>query len=201
VRVTLHIEGGGDSKAEHINCRRGFRELLKSAGFEGRMPATKACGGRNAAYNSFKAALRNTKRGEYPVLLVDSEAPVSQSSAWQHLKTRDGWKRPVGAEEDQAQLMVQCMESWCVADREALREFFGDALHENPLPNPDHHLEAKTKESVQKALVSATHACGPDKGYEKGQRSFELLGRLDPAKLKKRLPHFARLCKMLDAKL
>jgi hypothetical protein len=80
VRVKLYIEGGGDRSSQHINCRKGFRELLERAGLK-RMPSTKACGSRNAAYGDFRTALRTATEGDYPVLLVDSEAPVNQS-AW-----------------------------------------------------------------------------------------------------------------------
>jgi hypothetical protein len=92
------------------------------------------------------------------------------------------------------------MESWCVADKNALREFFGDCLHESALPALE-NLEARTKENVQEALVNATRDCGRDRGYKKGNRSFELLGQLDPAELKRHVPHFARLCEMLNARL
>lgn len=199
MKVRLYIEGGGDRSSLHIRCREGFRKLLEQAGFAGRMPSTKACGSRNATFDDFKTALRTSPPSEYLVLLVDSEAPVNQSP-WQHLRSRDGWERPVGTDEDQVQLMVQCMESWCVADRGALREFFGDDFRENALPPLD-GLEARAKEAVQEALVNATHDCGRQRGYEKGKRSFELLGRLDPTELKKHLPHFVRLCEMLDARL
>jgi hypothetical protein len=199
VKVRLYIEGGGDSKSQHINCREGFRKLLERAGFLGRMPSTKACGGRNAAYGDFQTALSTAASDEYPVLLVDSEAPVNQA-AWQHLLSRDGWQRPARAEDDQAQLMVQCMESWCVADRNALREFFGASLREGALPAMN-NLEAQAKESVQDALFNAARDCGRDRGYKKGSRSFELLGHLDPAELKKHLPHFVCLCEMLNARL
>lgn len=199
MKVRLYIEGGGDSKSQHINCREGFRKLLERAGFLGRMPATKACGSRNAAYDDFQTALSTAAPDEYPVLLVDSEAPVNQA-AWQHLLSRDGWQRPARAEDDQAQLMVQCMESWCVADRDALHEFFGASLREGALPALD-NLEIQAKESVQDALIDATRDCGRDRGYKKGKRSFELLAHLDPIQLKRHLPHFARLCEMLDAKL
>ncbi len=199
MKVKLYVEGGGDRSSDRIKCREGFRKLLERAGFDRRMPATHACGGRNAAYDNFRTALRMERMGEYPVLLVDSEAPVSQP-AWQHLRSRDGWERPAEAEDDQAQLVVQCMETWCVADRNTLREFFGDCLRENALPALN-DLETRSKETVQKALADATHDCGQDRGYRKGKRSFELLAELDPAELKKHLPHFVRLCKMLESRL
>lgn len=199
MKVKLYIEGGGDRSSLHIKCREGFRKLLERAGFVGHMPSIKACGGRNAAYDDFKTAMRTATEDEYAVLLVDSETPVHQS-AWQHLRSRDGWERPARADDDQAQLMVQCMESWCAADRAALRRFFGNGFREGVLPPPD-HLEARDKQAVQEALVNATHDCGRQRGYEKGKRSFELLAELDPAELKKHLPHFVRLCKMLESRL
>ena len=199
MKVRLYIEGGGDSKSQHINCREGVRKLLERAGFLGRMPSTKACGSRHAAYDDFQTALRTAPPDEYPVLLVDSEAPVHQSP-WQHLLSRDGWERPTGAEDDQAQLMVQCMETWCVADRKALREFFGISLHEGALPALN-NLEGRAKEDVQEALVNATRDCGRNRGYAKGTRSFELLAHLDPAELKRHLRHFVRLCEMLSTRL
>ncbi len=199
MKVKLYIEGGGDRSSLHIKCREGFRKLLERAGFAGRMPSTTACGSRDAAFDDFKTALSTPATSEYPVLLVDSEASVNQSP-WQHLRSRDGWERPAGADEDQAQLKVQCMESWCVADRVALRQFFGDGFRENALPPLD-GLEACAKDAVQEALANATHDCGRQRGYQKGKRSFELLGQLDPTELKKHLPHFVRLCEMLNTRL
>lgn len=199
MKVKLYIEGGGDSRSLHIKCREGFRKLFERAGFVGRMPGTKACGSRNDAYGDFRTALSLASVDDYPILLVDSEAPVSQPP-WDHLQQRDAWGRPTGAEDAQAQLMVQCMETWCIADRGALRIFFGQDLAERRLPHLE-GLEARSKDDVQDALVDATRRCGRNRAYAKGSRSFELLGILDSAKLRERLPHFARLCKVLDEKL
>ncbi len=199
MKVKLYVEGGGDSKSLHIKCREGFRKLLERAGLQGRMPAIKACGGRNAAYDDFKTAQARSlrKNQELPMLLVDSEGPVTSSSPWTHLAGSDHWKKPSGALDDQAQLMVQCMETWCAADRAALRAFFGAALVESALPSHV-NLEAASKDDVQTALVNATRPCGRKRQYQKGQRSFELLGRLDPAVFKSCLPAFKRLIDTLD---
>jgi hypothetical protein len=199
VKVALYIEGGGSSRSLHIECRKAFRELLERAGFGSRMPGTRACGSRNEAFADFRTALSIAGSDEYPILLVDSEGPVSQP-AWSHLKSRDGWDRPAGADDDQAQLMVQCMETWCVADRMALRSFFHQCLTENSLPPLD-GIENRAKPDVQDALSHATHQCGRNRRYQKGSRSFDLVAQLDPIELKKYLPHFARLCDVLDRKL
>lgn len=121
--VTVYVEGGGDSAELKGQCRRGFRELLANAGFGGRLPRVVACGPRNRAFRNFERALRNGDG--HPILLVDSEDPVTgadrsdanPSGAWRHLLRRDGWTRPSGAADDQAQLMVTTMETWLLADR------------------------------------------------------------------------------------
>jgi hypothetical protein len=163
------------------------------------MPETHACGSRNRALDDFNSALRIAAAEEYPMLLVDSEGPVTLP-AWQHLSARDGWVRPNGVDHDQAQLMVQCMETWCVGDRTALRAFFGQCLRLNALP-PLSGLEGREKNDVQDRLVNATRPCGPARAYAKGSRSFKLVGSLDPAELRKHLPHFGRLCDVLEQKL
>lgn len=199
MKVKIYIEGGGESKSLHIKCREAFRKLIERMGFTGRMPATKACGSRNAAYEDFKIALRTASADEYPLLLVDSEGPVSESP-WQHLHTSDGWSRPEGAGEAQVSLMVQCMETWCAADRKALREVFGSSMNDAPLP-PLNDLEAVPKDRIQEALQQATRPCGKEKSYRKGQRSFDVVARLDPAELTKHLPHFEKFRKALDERL
>lgn len=202
VKVRLYVEGGGDSRALHAECRRGFRKLLEKAGFQGRMPAITACGGRNAAFDDFRAAVQAAVGHDCPMLLVDSEAPVTGRcrSAWDHLHRQDGWERPARADDDQAQLMVQCMETWCVADRGALRRVFGACLQESALPALK-DLEQRAKDDIQQALEHATRECGHGRSYSKGRRSFQVVAELNPNELKARLPHFAELCSALSKRL
>ena len=195
MKVRLYVEGGGDAKALRTSCRQGFARLLDKAGLR---PQVVACGSRAKVFDRFQTALRSPTDCQ-PMLLVDSEDAVA-SQPWEHLKKQDGWKQPKNAEEDQAQLMVQCMETWCVADRVTLRRFFGQDLQENALP-PLNDLEKRGKNDIQQALEHATRECGRDREYKKGKRSFRLIAELDPAVLKKRLPHFAKLCEVLDRKL
>lgn len=198
--VQIYVEGGGDRNSLRIKCREGFRKLLEGAGFKGHMPRITACGSRNDAYDDFKTAVKRAQGGDYPILLVDSEVPVQGRTPWRHLSEEDKWARPEGVEEEQAQLMVQCMETWCVADRKALRDFFGQCLNEGQLPALS-ELEARAKDEIQGQLVGATRQCGPARRYNKGRRSFELLGKLRAVELKLHLPHFKRLCQGLEEKL
>lgn len=199
VNVRIYIEGGGDSKDLQSRCREGFRKLIERTGFEGRMPSTVACGGRNNAYDMFKIALRSADVNEFPMLLVDSEEPVT-TSPWDHLKSRDGWDSPAGAEDEQAQMMVTCMETWIMADREALRNVFGAHLREGALL-PQIDLEKRSRQDLLDALKNATEECGRGKRYDKGRRSFQILAELNPETLKESLSYFRRFIETLDRHL
>lgn len=196
--VKIYVEGGGDSKEQHVRCREGFRKLIEKAGFRGRMPAIIAGGGRQSTYDSFKIAAAASAEASYPMLLVDSEDPVQDedtvpdsAAVWIHLKSRDNWDRPAGAKNDQAQLMVTCMETWIIADREALHTIFGASLRTNALL-PQNDLEARTRQDVHNALEHATQDCGRDRAYRKEARSFQVLAQLNPETLNQHLPYFRR---------
>lgn len=195
VSVYLYVEGGGDRSIDNTRCREGFRRLLENAGFIDRMPRIVAGGDRGATFDKFRTALRANAGDRAILLLVDSEEPVTQTP-WVHLHARDRWQRPANATDDQAQFMVTCMETWLMADRAALREFFGAALNANALL-PLNNLEQRTRQNVQQSLEDATRPCGRDRQYKKGKRSYQALAASDPATLRQFLPHFARLIETL----
>ena len=193
--VRLYVEGGGNTERLQLECRKAFRQLLEKMGLSSRMPRIYACGSRNDAFDDFCHAHATAKPDEFIVLLVDSEDPVTLPP-WQHLKARDGWDCPTGATDDQAQMMVTCMETWIVADREALRRVFGSALRETHLPATT-GLEARGRDQVQNALERATAACVLARRYQKGRRSFQTLAEVKPEALEG-LPHFQRLLTLLQ---
>ena len=197
--VTLYVEGGGDEEKLKRECRKGFRVFLENAGLKGKMPSIVACGGRDNAYARFKAQFIGNN--EKFMLLVDAEAsvpaPATAAQPWQHLQDRDGWQRPPGATDGQCHLMVQTMESWFLADREALSTYYGQGFRGNALPaNP--HIEQIPKQDVDTGLQSATR--DTTKGsYDKGRDSFEILGRLDPAKVTNASPYAKRFIDALTS--
>lgn len=197
MNVKIYIEGGGDSKLQHVQCREGFRKLFGKAGFTGRMPGTFAGGGRGSTFDAFKTAVAAGDKVAYPVLLVDSEDPVDTMTDWEHLQFRDKWERPTGVADEQAQLMVTCMETWIMADRTALDQVFGPQLQMSALL-PETSLERRSRDVVQNALQHATRACGRDRAYSKGRRSFQALSHLNSATLKLCLPHFRQLIETLE---
>lgn len=207
MRVTIFLEGGGDTERQKIECRKGFQRLFEKAGFtRPNTPAFVACGGRHQAFNKFVAALA-ANQNAYLILLVDSEDPVANAdespdsdAAWKHLKKRDGWERPARAANDQAQLMAICMETWVMADQAAVKRFFGSALQASALL-PLLNLEARDRHEVQQALEHATRNCGRDRSYAKGKKSFAVLATLNPATVQQHLPHFRRLLATLNRHL
>ena len=157
------------------------------------MPAIEAAGGRDQAFEAFRAAHERETRTV--VLLVDAEGPVTGAGTWQHLQSRDGWSRPHSASDDQCHLMVQVMESWFLADADALEAFYGRGFRRQALPrNPN--VEAVPKQDVLNGLDRATADTGK-RDYDKGKHSFRILATLDPSKVGSASPYAKRLIETL----
>jgi hypothetical protein len=201
VNAYLYLEGGGDDNDLRKACRREFAKLIESCGLEKRMPRLIASGGRAAAFDDFKTRLRHNVPGDFVALLIDSEEPLADlNAAWAHLKQRTGdkWERPVNATDEQVFFMTTCMETWIVGDRETLKSHYGHKLKENVLP-PLVKLESRARGEVQEALARATGDCS--NAYEKGKRSFQILGKLRAETLAQHLPSFKRMVGILDQTL
>ncbi len=208
--VKVYVEGGGDSNALRTACREGFSEFFKKAGLAGKMPRIVACGSRRDAYESFCTAI---DKGEDALLLVDSEAPVAaifqntdEESTWQpwgHLLRRvgDQWPKPVKAKDLQCHLMVQCMESWFLADRNALKSFFGQGFNESRLPAEANAIENITKDQIFSSLANATSACKTKAKYGKGEHSFKLLANINSTEIISASPWAKRLVEELKKKM
>ena len=193
--IKLHVEGGGDTREQKARLRRGLGSFLERAGLSGRMPSIVACGGRDRAFDEFRFAYLS--QDTVALLLVDAEGPVRAGSVWQHLKARDDWDCPSGARDDQCHLMVQAMESWFVADREALSRYYGPGFRSNSIPQWP-HVERVPKPDVEDRLKRATRHTSKGR-YHKGSHSFEILGKLDPNKVMEASPYAKRLIVSLKA--
>ena len=194
VRATLYIEGGGEGRELSARFREGWNAFFKKAGLASKTKVVRG-GGRRRTFNLFVTAIENNRPNVVPILLVDSEDTVEAGhTVWQHLFARDGWPRPSNADDDQAFLMVQAMETWFLADRDALRKYFGARFRQNALKKwPD--LEVVSKQTVLYALKCATAAC--TKHYAKGKVSFGLLAHIDPALVATACPHAEALLNRL----
>ena len=191
----VYVEGGGDQKDTRLRCREGFARLMAKSGLE-RSPKFVPCGGRATVYRKFRATHRKSSGDDCVLMLIDSEDPVSDvERTWDHLRRRDAWSKPVGATDDQVLFMTTSMETWIVADREALRKRFPRNFNDRSLPDLN-GIEHRNRNDVFNALRRATN-----NGYSKTKVSFELLGALDPNVLEQHLPSFRRTRRILNEKL
>jgi len=145
--IKIYVEGGGDTDALRSQLRQAMSKFLKKLKWD-KMPAIVACGGREQAFDRFSTAI---KQGKNAFLLVDSEdavAPEYQGKPWRHLKQRDDWDQPEGTKDDQCHLMVQCMESWFLADKDAVANYFGQGFNERHFPPQGHNVEVIDKDQV-----------------------------------------------------
>ncbi len=200
MKIEIFIEGGGDGKKLRVECRKGFRIFFEKAGLAQAkcMPKLTACGSRNNAYKDFCIALKNAAKNTLPLLLVDTEAPFSATkNIWKFLKNRDGWKQPTGATDDHVYLMVECMESWFLADRDCLKKYFGQGFSEIALPG-NTNIETISKADVFNSLKLATRNAKPKGEYGKGKHSFEILAQIDPIKVCNVAPNAKRLIDFLE---
>jgi len=200
-QVRLYVEGGGDYKAGKSAIRHGVAEFLKRGGLS-RVQVV-ACGNTDGAIQDFADALKTHPKARN-LLLVDSDGPVSVS-AKSHVVAGSGpgkgrdWRRAKlkGVPEDRVHLMVQIMESWFLADPEALRCYYGQDFNGSALPRRS-NVEEVPKEDVKSALANATR--NTKKGeYHKIRHAPNLLMRVDPAKVRTRAENCERLFKALLA--
>lgn len=201
-RVVLYVEGGGESRGLQAPLREGFHKLFHKLPGLAAQPKIIACGGRKQAFDDFLLGLKR-HTDAYCMLLVDSEAAVADIGAkWAHVRTRDGdgWVRPAGVDEAQLQLMIQVMETWLIADPEALATYFGQGFQAAALPRA-RNLEDIAKLDVTRTLKKASEKSKLG-GYRKAH-GFDLIGLVAPTKIEHRCPGaaslFAELTRLLGA--
>jgi hypothetical protein len=185
VSIKIHVEGGGGQDRINTLCRKAFSEYFAKIVPANRKPRVVPSGSRRSAYDDFCTSIR-TERDKYELilLLVDSEGPVANHhTAWHHLQHRqeDNWNKPQQANDQSAHLMVQCMESWFLADKDALGRYFGDGFLRDSLPGQA-NIELIPKSDV---LDGLEHAVGPttQRHYHKTNHGYELLALIDPQKV------------------
>lgn len=164
---------------------------------ERRQPKVIAGGSRNSTFDKFRIAL-SLHKGDLVLLLVDAEGPVAEAArSWAHLRLHDGWDAPDGTTDDQAHLMVQCMEAWFLADKEALAGHYGHGFLVSALPRRQ-DIEKIAKAEVFRILEQATKNTRTKGRYDKVAHAGNLLARLDPAKVCRSSRHAQLLCAVLS---
>ncbi len=185
--VVVYMEGGGDTRDGKAALRIGMtaflRTLKEMANARRHNLKIVPCGGRTEARDAFLNATKIAP-DDHAFLLVDSEEQVVHAPK-QHLSHRDGWNLNA-IPERKIHLMVQTMETWIVADVEALIAHYGKNFLPNSLP------KAVNLELVPKAKVADVlrHATGKTlKGeYHKINHASALLQRIRPEEVRSRCP-------------
>lgn len=192
VAVRVYVEGGGASRRAQEPLREGFSKLFEKVLGGRARPKVIACGSRKEAFDDFKRALKSHPDA-LCILLVDSEEPVkSGASTWDHVSRREGdqWTRPDGVRDEQLHLMVQAMEAWLVADAEALAAYYKQGFRKDALPRQQ-NVELVAKKDLYEALARATRDAKTKGKYAKSH-GFELIGLVDPSKVRAASAHAAR---------
>ena len=196
--VSIYLEGGGDLPGSRAGLRQGMDAFLRSLKNAARRKAlhwkTVSCGSREENCRRFENAVANGDPNETKILLVDAEGSLAHTPC-AHLQVRDGWDLSFSSEST-IHLMVQVMETWIVADPEALAGYYGQRFNVRVLPRrPD--LEQVPKAHVESGLKDATRRTSRGV-YNKTRHGSELLKWLDPARVKERCRHCKRLFEALD---
>jgi len=190
----VYLEGGGDTKETQAQLRQGMDAFLRplkaladSKGWRWRLVAL---GGRDQTFRRWSKAV-TAEPETLHVLLVDAEEAATRPPC-EHLRQRvgDGWQIDP-ALEPQVHLMVQCMETWLVADPDALAAYYGQHFERGRLPNRA-NLEEEPKSDVYRALELATKKT-PKGVYGKIRHASALLARIDANRARARCPHCERL--------
>lgn len=156
-----------------------------------------SCGAR--AIKDFMIALA-THPDAVNFLLMDAEGP-DDGKLLINAKSHSAWNPPNGMDtsDSQVHFMTQVMESWFLADKEALVRFFGDNFRIKRLPaNPQ--VEEIDKRDVLNGLKEATQVT--QKGsYHKTRHAPELLRNISPRLVRGAAPNCRRLFVVLEEKL
>ena len=218
-KIKVFVEGGptgtgsADGKAA---LGQGFRQLFQN---QKQSLAKKHiqldftfCGGRGTARKKFESELKANVPNQTCVLLVDSEAPFTRhahstdaESRKYHLSQRTGdeWKL-TDVDPNVIHLMIECMETWILADPEAIALFYGQGFPVESMPKRE-NLEDLSKQQVAEFLDQAIDRTkkaqdNPKKrGYKKVDHGSKLLAAIDPQKVAKRCPHFAIFVEWLES--
>ncbi len=184
--VWVYLEG-------HKSLRPGFSALFNRALAERRDSSVRIrpvpSGANTIKY--FMNALR-TKPDALKLLLIDCEGPAASCSL-DSLRARSDWAPPRGTGVDDSQVfwMVEIMESWFIADKDALGAYYGAKFEAAKLPqNPS--VEEVLKRDVLSGLKTASQRTqkGP---YHKTKHAPELLTRVNPFQIEQAAPAAKRL--------
>jgi hypothetical protein len=142
----------------------------------------------------YKNALR-THPDAWNYVLKDSEGPFTETLL-RTFREISGFK---ASDAESVFWMVQMMESWFLADRGALKQYYDQHFRENSLPsNPK--IEAILKEDVDRGLKLATKNWKKGE-YHKREHAPDILSKINPELVKEASPQCRRIFQTLLERL
>lgn len=185
--IRIHYEGDPQLK-------EGFRRFFGKLAFESysrrRRVRFIAGRGRSDVIHDFQDALESHP-SSWNVLLIDSEGP-DDGRLFARLRLPAAQKKSVF-------WMVQLMESWFLADTQALKLYYGEGFREAQL-RIKREVEQIPKQDVMKWLENATKTTQKGR-YDKIGHAPRVLGLIDPALVREACPHCGRIFDTFHARL
>ena len=172
--MDVYLEGGA-------HLRRPMRNFLRRAAGSDINIDVDACRSRDRAIARFGRASSPDS-----LLLIDSEGDDLQG-----LRQTVASRARLSAVLERTFFMVQLMEAWFLADREALQNYYGPTFNARLLPN-NTQPETVLKDDVMNRLQAATRGT-PKRLYHKTAHAPALLNLLNPAAVYDACPNFAIL--------
>jgi len=185
--VRIHYEGDPELK-------EGFHSFFGKLVFQNYFRRCRvrfiAGKGRSDTIHDFQDGLASHS-SSWNVLLIDSEGP-DDGQLFARLKLSAARKKSVF-------WMVQLMESWFLADIDALKGFYGQGFREAQL-RIQRDLEQVPKKDVIKWLENATKTTQKGK-YDKTAHAPRLLSLINPDLVRKACPNCRRMHESFMARL
>lgn len=134
------------------------------------------------------------------LLLVDSDDAVAENETARDFLQRKykKWKLQTVAAE-QCHLMVRIMESWFIADIDALKIFDGQEFKESAIPK-NKNVEAIEKQRVENSLKAVTIKTKKAE-YHKINHGAKILELINPQKVRQAAPRCERLFAAIREKI
>lgn len=197
MEIKLYVEGGGKGshKRATIKLQQGFdsffRELKDLAQAKKISFKVIPAGNTQSTYDDFIFSVKNSPQSRNLILVDSDEAVAANQTPRIFLQSKyKKWKLQK-IEDEQCHLMVQIMESWFLADVDALKRFYGQEFKESAIPkNPNVETIAKVK--VENSLKAAT-ARTQKAEYHKIEHGAKLLEFVNSSKVREAAPHCERL--------
>ena len=205
MEIKLYVEGGGKGshKLATIKLQQGFDAFFKSLKNAARakkisfkiIPSSNT----QTTYEDFLITVKNSPQS-FNLLLVDSDkAIVENETARAFLQNKyKKWNLQM-VKDEQCHLMVQIMESWFLADVDALKSFYGKEFKESAIPK-NKNVEAIAKDTVEKSLETAT-AKTQKAEYHKIEHGAKILELINPQKVRQAAPHCERLFRTIKEEI